>query len=503
MPTAARLVIVFVVDGLRPDSITAKDTPTLHRLRAEGVRFTDSHAVFPTVTRVNAATIATGTQPGTHGIVGNQIYVPAVDRARAFGTDAHRRLLDVDRVTDGRLVLARTLGERLQARGLGLAAVSSGSTGSALLTNPRAPRGVGLLVNGYFDPGKSVAWPPEASEAILARFGAAPAKRGAGRYDDVVAWTQRVLREYVLPVARPAAVINWLTEPDHTQHHDGVGSPSARAALRHDDAEIARVLAALDGLGLAGATTVLVTSDHGFTTNTAGIDVTRELIDAGLKAAPDSDDVVLASSGQAIGLHVAGHDPARIAALARFIQSRPWGGVVFTAARAAGDPRGTVEGTFSLELIHCAHRDRGPDLLATFPWTSEPNAFDVAGTDLACTSGGARLLTSDHGSMSPWNVRNTLLAWGAGVKQGVTAPAPAGNVDVAPTILALLGIDDHEGMDGRVLSEALVNGPDPAQIAVETRRYEAQAGDYRAGLQVSVVAGRRYIDQSWCVAPTS
>ena len=71
----ARLVIVFVVDGLRPDAITAADTPTLHRLRAEGVWYANSHAVFPTVTRVNAATLATGGQPGTHGIVGNQIYI--------------------------------------------------------------------------------------------------------------------------------------------------------------------------------------------------------------------------------------------------------------------------------------------------------------------------------------------------------------------------------------------------------------------------------------------
>src|SRR6185369_15598759 len=69
MPAMApRLVIVFVVDGLRPDGITIEDTPTLARLCDEGVRFADSHAVFPTVTRVNAATLATGTQPGTHGI---------------------------------------------------------------------------------------------------------------------------------------------------------------------------------------------------------------------------------------------------------------------------------------------------------------------------------------------------------------------------------------------------------------------------------------------------
>jgi hypothetical protein len=256
---SARLVIVFVVDGLRPDAITAADSPTLHRLRAEGVWYANSHAVFPTVTRVNAATLATGGQPGTHGIVGNQIYVPAVDAERAIDTSAYRRLLEVDRATGGELVLTKTLAERLEARGMRLAAVSSGSTGSALLTNPRGPAGVGVLVNGYFDPGQRVAWPDEASAAILARFGAAPPKgRGGERYDAAVTWTQRVLREYVLPEITPAVVINWLTEPDHTQHSVGVGSPAAREALRHADREIAQVLDALDGLGLGTSTDVLV-----------------------------------------------------------------------------------------------------------------------------------------------------------------------------------------------------------------------------------------------------
>ena len=140
-------------------------------------------------------------------------------------------------------MLVPTLAERLQARGLRLAGVGSGSTGSTFLLDPRAPDGVGVLVNGYFEPGKVVAYPADVSAAILARFGPAPPKGGlADRYDAVVTWTQRVLREYVLPELRPAVVINWLTEPDHSQHGVGVGSPSARAALRHDDREIALVL---------------------------------------------------------------------------------------------------------------------------------------------------------------------------------------------------------------------------------------------------------------------
>ena len=491
MSERARFVIVFVVDGLRPDAITPGLTPTIHRLRSEGVEFTNSHAVFPTVTRVNAAAIATGTQPGTNGIVGNQMYVPAVHPHRAFDTAGYGNLQKLDRP-----VHTVTLAERLHARGLTLAGVSSGSTGSGFLLNPRAPSGVGVLVNGYFDPGKTVAYPSDVSATILSKFGAAPVK-AAGRHDASVAWTERVLRDYVIPELRPAVVLNWLTEPDHTQHDAGIGSSAAREALAHDDGEIGRVLASLDELGLGASTDVLVISDHGFSSNTGGVDVAGELIGAGLKAAPDSTDVVLASSGQAVGVHVDGHDAARIAAITRLVQSRDWGGVVFTAARAAGDPRGVVDGTFALELIHLANPARSPDLVFTFPWTSAPNASGVRGTDLASVSGGARLWPSDHGSMSPWNVRNTFVAWGVDFKRCTTVRAPVGNVDVAPTILALLGIDERDGLDGRVLAEALEGGPDEEQIAVDTRVHTVEADAYRAALQISTVEGRRYVDKSW------
>jgi arylsulfatase A-like enzyme len=411
----------------------------------------------------------------------------------------------VDEATGGRLLLAPTLAERLHAHGLRLVAVSSGSTGSAFLLNPRAPAGVGVLVNGYLDPGRTVAYPSDVNAAVLAKFGPAPPKAGSDRYDEAVAWTQRVLREYVLPELAPDVVINWLTEPDHSQHTHGVGSPAGRAALQHDDAEIARVLAVMDALGLTASADVLVASDHGFTTNTAGVDVGRELVEAGLKASADSADVVLASSGQAVGLHVEGRERERIAAIARFAQSREWGGVVFTAGRAPGDPRGAVEGTFALEAIHMASpatadSGRSPDLVLTFPWGSRPNAFGVPGSDLAHVSGGAAPYFSDHGSMSPWNIRNAGLAWGASFKRGVTVRTPTGNVDLAPTILSLLGIEGGSGLDGRVLAEAMEGGPDPERTVAETRVHLVEASGYSAALQATTLGRHRYVDKSWRIS---
>ena len=54
-----------------------------------------------------------------------------------------------------------------------------------------------------------------------------------------------------------------------------------------------------------------------------------------------------------------------------------------------------------------------------------------------------------------------------------------------------------DGLDGRILVEALADGPDAEHMVAETRVHTVQAGAYRAALQISEVAGHRYIDKSW------
>jgi predicted AlkP superfamily pyrophosphatase or phosphodiesterase len=85
-PAPSRLFAIFVVDGLRPDSINPTDTPTIARLRAEGAEYVNSHSIFPTVTRVNAAALATGAYPVLTGIVGNSMFAEKSMRARRTRT---------------------------------------------------------------------------------------------------------------------------------------------------------------------------------------------------------------------------------------------------------------------------------------------------------------------------------------------------------------------------------------------------------------------------------
>jgi arylsulfatase A-like enzyme len=504
------LNIVVVLDGLRPDAITPEETPNLWRLRQEGVNFPNSHSVFPTVTRVNATAIGTGTLPARNGVVGNSQYVRAVDPNHAFVNDDHKKLLQLDQVTGGGMVLVKTLGEILQERGKRLAAVSSGSTGSGLLTNARAPYGVGVLINGYWEPGVRVAFPDAVNDAVRQRFGKAPLKPETSESQDAsVTWTQTVLRDYVLPELKPDVIINWFTEPDHMLHVNGAGSPQARASIRNDDAEIGLLLKRLETLGVASTTNIIVLSDHGFGHSSFGVNVTAEFIKAGLKAGPDSDDVVLASSGQTQLIHVKDRDRARIRKIADFLKAQEWTGVLFTAAAPVADGATPVEGiepgTFSTALVHLDHPERGPDIVLTFPWSSAKNAFGVPGTDYTDTRGATGPLkgnAGNHGSMSPWTVHNTFLAWGIDFKRGATVHTPVSNVDVTPTLLALMGLDRDGSLprfDGRAITEAFADGPDEEQVATRITTYFAATSDgaFRAAIQVSEVGDGRYLDKSW------
>jgi hypothetical protein len=72
-----------------------------------------------------------------------------------------------------------------------------------------------------------------------------------------------------------------------------------------------------------------------------------------------------------------------------------------------------------------------------------------------------------HGSFSPIDVHNTLIAYGPSFKSGAVVTTPTGNVDVAPTVAHVLG-QSMPAADGRVLIEALLRSGDAATPTVTT-----------------------------------
>src|SRR5882757_11213190 len=73
-PSRPHNVVLFVADGLRAGMVNEKTAPAMTALMAEGVRFTNTHSLFPTFTTANASGLATGHLLGDTGDFSNTIY---------------------------------------------------------------------------------------------------------------------------------------------------------------------------------------------------------------------------------------------------------------------------------------------------------------------------------------------------------------------------------------------------------------------------------------------
>jgi arylsulfatase A-like enzyme len=105
-----------------------------------------------------------------------------------------------------------------------------------------------------------------------------------------------------------------------------------------------------------------------------------------------------------------------------------------------------------------------------------------------------------HATLSRFDMHNTLVAAGPHFRQAGTDDLPTGNVDLAPTILHILGIKTAQEMDGRVLFEAMLNlNHVPAANQTETNTIEAKkdfpAGSWRQSLRTSRVDTTIYLDE--------
>ena len=225
-----------------------------------------------------------------------------------------------------------------------------------------------------------------------------------------MAWNDRVILDYVLPELRPDVLVNWLGPLDAAQHEFGVGSPQAITALRAIDRSIESTLDAVSELGRREQPTVFVVSDHGFARLGHGIDLTGELIKAGLKKAESSTDVVIANQALMASFYVEGREPSRVRQLVAFLQRQDWVSVIFT--QPGNGDHGIVAGTFSLDLIKGAHPTRSPDVVASSSWDSQPNSFGVRGTHASMFSARSGVAPDDgsgHGGIAPWVIRNNCI----------------------------------------------------------------------------------------------
>jgi arylsulfatase A-like enzyme len=477
LPQPSRTHLVIVVDGLRPDYVTPALMPRLVRLGQRGIVFNAHHAVFPTVTRVNASSIATGTYPETHGLLGNTVYVPSVNATRGLDTGSRANLEAIARA-EGRLLTAPSLGEILQQAGKKILAVGSGTSGAAFLLNHTVANGA--IVHHEFTR------PPAFAARVLEKLGPPPPHALPN-----AAQNRRAVDAYLtlgLEELHPDVTLMWISDPDTTAHTRGIGAPATRDALALVDAEIGRIEDTLQAKGLLARTNLIVTSDHGFSTHTGALKL-EALVDPFVHTMPDGSRDIVVSEGAIYlrggpGVNVA----ARVAAIVAALQRRPEVGAIFTRPTGRGGAEGTVPGTLSFDVARWNHARSG-DILVSANWSRDTND---AGYEGKTTQSG----TAGHGTSSPYDIHNPLIAAGPDVREHAVSDVPTGNVDLAPTVLRLLGLPVPDTMTGRVIEEALRDGPplSSVQVGHVTETVKTADASYELTAHISIAAGRRYLD---------
>jgi arylsulfatase A-like enzyme len=463
---------------LRPDFVSAQYTPVLHELAKRGTFFKSQHSSYVTSTEVNGTALATGVYPDHSGVLANTQYRPELSWLNSFGTESLDTIRRCDLLSGGHYLAVPTLAEILQ--GAGIPTITAGAK-SVVLLHDRAPRRtipaqgdsvllfrgrtlprsvlrslvaipeIGPFPGEAAKPDSTAArvldWIKTGRDKTLTWLNGKPKTPSLSRLVD--AWTTRALIYGLWEDAVPKYTLLWLSEPDASQHETGPGSPNAEVGLEQCDRNLALIIQALKDKGVLEHTDLFVVSDHGFSTIDCGPDLIKSLKRAQFIAGkefdnPEAGDVMVVSLGGSTSFYVFDHDEPTIRRLVEFLQGTDFAGVIFSSI--------PVEGTFPLSRVHLDAGRNAPDVLVSMRWSSDRNDWGTPG--LVAAADGHRG-TGTHSSLSRFDLRGTLIAAGPDFKTGFVSDLPSGNVDIAPTVLAILGVPQPTPMDGRVLSEAL------------------------------------------------
>lgn len=471
-----KTLIVFF-DGLRPDYITAAQMPNLYAFKKQGVLATQHHSVFPTVTRLNSAAYSTGSYPAKTGILGNKVYFPQVDKQKGLNTGDASDLKRIDRATNGQLLTTISFGEVLKAAGKRLMVFSSGSTGQALLQNHTVSGGA--IVN------PDMILPESYKETVYKVVGPTPDPK---EYAAKHLWAADALIKLGLQPNGAEVCAIWMSDPDHTTHADGIGTPSAVAAIKLVDEQFGKILAHLKSQNLDEVYNIIVSADHGFVTHVGKKTITAHLIEKGFKMSKTSEDVIVSDGA----IHVKDHNPDVIKKIVASFQEAKFIGAIFTKGKKPGDMKGWVDGTISFEAIHWDHPTRVADILVDENWDNRKNKFGYEGTSF---SGGP----AGHGGFSPYEVHIALIASGPSFKKSSETKLPTSNIDIVPTVLHLLNVPIPKQMDGRVAYEMLkqkspASAPTMAKTENVVTSINAPWGIYKLTLQRTVLGKYVYND---------
>ncbi|TKW78023.1 MAG: alkaline phosphatase family protein, partial [Bradyrhizobium icense] len=360
-----------------------------------------------------------------------------------------------------------------------------------------------------------------------------------------------VATKVVLPMFKarnkPFVLVFWSRDPDGSQHNTGdslntitpgINGPTSMAGIKNADNNLAQLRKALDELGLAASTNIIVSSDHGFSTISKesktspaakisfddtpkdflpmgflGIDLAKALNlpiydpnDKNAKVAdnakpkagnallgenPEKPDVVIATNGGSDLVYLPNKDRKLADRIIKALLEQDYVSGIFV-----NDELGRFPGTLSMSELGLKGKavTPHPSIVVNFrSWSSgceEPTNCSVQIADTILRQGQGM-----HGSFSRGDTLNFTAAIGPDFKAGYVDPLPVSNADVGATAAKLMGLTQKAkgNLVGRVMTEAMPNGATP-KASSGTVKSQPSANGLRTVLAFQRVGTQRYFD---------
>lgn len=429
-PDEDRYVVIISIDGFPAEALWDEriPLPTLRALAASGAWARALIPSTPSVTWPNHTTLVTGVHPEKHGVLMNGRFI------RSGPGEPVRRESDLDREALSRYP---TLYDAAYAAGCRTAEVNWPVTRRAETLHASFPDAPGAVRHTT---------PNLRAELIDHGILKDETGEAFGRSSYVgrdYVWTSAAT--HLIRTRTPNLLLFHLLSVDGMHHAYGAGSQPAFTALAHADANVGRILDALEEAGIREETSIFVVSDHGFMNVTHRIQPNVLLREAGLLEISAEGDLasanaqVVSNGGSAM---VFGTDPAS--------KERDLEHARSVLAGAEGIARVLEPGEFgAYGLPQPSESDQVGDFVLA---AADGYAFGdaAAGEYLVRLDGPSGV----HGYLNDVaDMEALFIASGRGIRSGIELGA-VDNRSVAPTAAALLGLT-LETADGRVLESIL------------------------------------------------
>jgi predicted AlkP superfamily pyrophosphatase or phosphodiesterase len=549
-------IIIFVADGLRYGSVEPGNMPNMFQLKSEGVDFTNSHSLYPTITTVNASAIATGHYIGDTGNFANTLFAgqPMISlKGSPVGfLEDDTVLAEMNQKFGGNYLSETTLLAAARAQGFQTAVI--GKEGPARIQDSTAADDgmQTLILDDATGHEGGIGLPGWFSRDMKQAFvGPEAPKTNVPNIEQEVYLmkaTTRIVLPHFAESGKPFAMVFWSRDPDMSQHNGkdsvgeyepGINGPSGKAGTRDADSMLGELRQALKEQGLDKTTDIFVTADHGFVT-VSHASATSPSAKFGVTPISDLASGFLAVD-LAAGLGLPLRNPGATGAAIDFSNGGKLSGGSGALGRDPAHPDIVVTANGGSDLIYLPNANAKSlagdivnflttqdyvsgifvnDGLGKFPGALPMSAVNLMGSartpvpsiyvnfrsfagtcenPLQCTVGvhDTPLATGQgsHGSLSRAETRNFMAAVGPDFKTGYAASAPISNADIAPTMARIAGISlPAKGkLKGRVISEALVGGGE-VKVSRRTIQSDPAENGARTILNLQEVGENRYFD---------